>query len=180
MDDDSKDLYYMGSDFDLNSNEAEGLYWSNLRNVWPIINGNTCSMIPVSFSDEYILYTIPILLNGEKTNLRMTYDYATNTYTIDGSWDGIDSSGMSSKEIRKLKDGDKIVFLFDYTDIDTNKTETFEFGGFTVDGTPVVEEAALFDSTFYYQFEITDLFGKTYQSDFVAISVKDGKHTILK
>ena len=29
------------------------------------------------------------------------------------------------------------------------------------------------------QLEITDLFGKTYQSDFIAISVKDGKLAII-
>jgi len=179
-DDDRTELYFLGSDFDLNSDDANGMFWSNFRNVWPTINENTCSMIPLSFNDDSILYTVPIQLNGKQTNLRMTYDCKDASYTIHGTWDGIDDTGMSDKEIRKLKKGDVIEFLFTYTDLDTEESEIFNFGGFTVDDDIVVEEASLFDSTFYYQFEITDIFGKKYQSDFVAISVKDGIATIMK
>ena len=177
---DSTEFYFLGSDFDLNSDEDNGIYWSNLRNVWPVVNDNICSMIPLSFSDDYILYTVPILLNGTRTNLRMTYDCIDSTYAIHGTWDGIDDSGMSDKEIRKLEDGDVIEFLFCYTDIETEEYKIFEFGGFTVNGEVTVEEASLFDATYYYQFEITDVFGKTYQSDFVAISVADGASVIVE
>ncbi len=180
MDEGSTDLYFLGSDFDVNYDDDDSTFWSNFRNVWPLINNNTCSMIPLSFSDDYILYTVPILLNEETTNLRMTYDYGTESYTIHGVWDGIDDSGMSGKEIRKLKNGDVIKFLFSYTNIETEEYVTFEFGGFTVDGDIVVEEADLFDSTYYYQFEITDIFGQKYLSDFVAISVVDGVATFIE
>lgn len=179
-DDEANSLNYLGSDYDLNADTEAGVHWSNFRNVWPIINDSTCSMTPLYFDDDYILYTVPILLNGEQTNLRMSYSYASNSYTIHGAWNGIDQSGMSSKEIRQLKDGDEIEFLFTSIDLESGEVETFAFGGFTVQGDPVVEEATLFDCTYYYQFEVKDIFGNTYQSDFIAISVTDGNLTIVK
>ncbi len=179
-DDENNSLNYLGSDYDLNADEDAGIYWSNFRNVWPIINDNTCSMIPLYFNGDYILYTVPILLNGEQTNLRMSYSYESNEYALHGTWQGIDESGMSSKEIRQLEDGDQIEFLFTAIDLESGELEVFEFGGFTVDGDPVVEEATLFDSTYYYQFEVTDIFGNTYQSDFIAISVQDGQLIVIE
>lgn len=180
LDDENNSLNYLGSDYDLNVDEDAGLYWSNFRNVWPIISDNTCSMIPLFFNGDYILYTVPILLNGEQTNLRMSYSYESNAYSLHGTWDGIDESGMSSKEIRQLEDGDQIEFLFTAIDLESGEVEVFEFGGFTVEGDPVVEEATLFDSIYYYQFEVTDIFGNTYQSDFIAISVIDGQQTVIE
>lgn len=180
LDEEANSLNYLGSDYDLNADAEAGVYWSNFRNVWPIINDNTCSMTPLYFGDDYILYTVPILLNGEQTNLRMSYSYASNSYTVHGTWDGIDEFGMSSKEIRQLADGDKIEFLFTSIGLETGEVETFAFGGFTVHGDPVVEEATLFDCTYYYQFEVTDIFGNSYQSEFIAISVADGNLTIVE
>ncbi len=178
MDDDSNELYFMGSDYDVNFDYDKGIVWDNFRTVWPVINGNTCSMIPISFDENTIVYTVPIKLNGSETNLRMTYSYDDASYTVNGTWDGIDESGMSAKEIRPLQNGDVIEFMFTYMNIDTEEVETFAFGGFTVDGEIEVKEMTLFDTTFYYEFEVEDLFGRTYNSDFVAIKVADGVATI--
>lgn len=70
-DDGGETLLFLGSDNDLNYDEESGHYWDNFRNVWPIINDQTCSMIPVDWNEEYINYTVPIKLNGQETNLRM-------------------------------------------------------------------------------------------------------------
>ena len=56
-------------------------------------SGN-CSMVPVSFDDDFIIYTVPIMLNGTETNLRMTYSYIDNSYTINGIWDGIEEENV--------------------------------------------------------------------------------------
>lgn len=179
LDEESESLLFLGSDYDLNSEETGTKYWDNFRNVWPTINGETCSMLPLEWGEDYILYTVPIRLNGIDTNLRMTYHYANASYEVIGSWDGIDSdTGMSSREVRKLKNGDKVEFVFNAFYLDSGEAYQFTYGGFTVDGDVVVEEANLFDAEFYYQYEVTDLFGESYTSDFAIIKSKNGEITV--
>ena len=45
MYEDSPELYYLGSDYDVNYNDDTMVVWDNFRNVWPLINGNICSMV---------------------------------------------------------------------------------------------------------------------------------------
>lgn len=179
LDEESNSLNFLGSDFDLNSNEEGTTYWDNFRNLWPIINDNTCSMLAVDFGEDYILYTVPVTVNGEETNLRMIYHYATESYKIVGTWDGIDSeTGMSSRNVGQLADGDVVEFLFGSADLTSGEGSIFAHGGFTVNGQPVVEEATLFDGTFYYQYEITDIFGNIHESDFAILTSQNGEITV--
>lgn len=179
LDEESNSLLFLGSDYDLNSNDEGSVYWDNFRNVWPVINGNTCSMLPLEWGEDYILYTVPILLNGEPTNLRMTYYYEDSSYKVIGTWDGIDSeTGVSSREVRRLQTGDKVEFSFGAAYLDTEEGYRFEYGGFTVDGDIVVEEAELFDAQFYYQYEVTDIFGNVHTSDFAVINSENGDITV--
>jgi len=177
-DDNGETIFFLGSDYDLNYDEETGVYWDNFRNVWPVINGETISMLPLDQGENYISYTVPIMLNGEETNLRMTYDFESHAYSVLGTWDGIDENGMSSKEIRHLVDGDEVVFLFNASDYGSDEVYTIEFGGFTVNGDVVVEEYTLFDGTFFYEYEMTDIFGRVYTSDMAIITSLDGEITI--
>ncbi len=179
QDDESKSLWYLGSDFDINQNDEGTRYWDNYRNVWTIINDNLCTMRALSFTDDYILYTVPVQVNGKPTNLRMLYHRDTAQYEVIGTWDGIDSgTGMSSREVRKLQDGDSVAFVFEAYDLDTGKDASFVGGGFTVNGPVIAEEATLFDGVYYYQYEITDIFGRTYQSDFAVMKSLGGEITV--
>ena len=86
---------------------------------------------------------------------------------------------MSSRDVKKLKDGDVVDFVFDAADLKTGEDASFVGGGFTNASGPVVaEEATLFDGTYYYEYEITDIFGNTYTSDFAIITVVNGEMTV--
>jgi hypothetical protein len=136
-------------------------------------------MVALGFTDDYILYTVPVQVNGEATNLRMLYHNATGEYEVIGTWDGIDSeTGMSSREVKKLQDGDLVEFVFDAADLTTGEDASFVGGGFTVSGPVIAEEATLFDGIYYYQYEITDIFGNTYQSDFAVLESRNGEITV--
>jgi hypothetical protein len=179
QDDESSSIWYLGSDFDINQNDEGTQFWDNYRNTWTIINDNLCAMVALGFTDDYILYTVPVQVNSEPTNLRMLYHLDTAEYEIIGTWDGIDSdTGMSSREVKKLQDGDLVEFLFNATDLTTGESSSFVGGSFTVSGPVIAEEAALFDGVYYYQYEITDVFGKTYQSDFSVINTANGEMTV--
>ena len=179
QDDESNSLWYLGSDFDINQNDEGTQFSDNYRNVWTIINDNLCMMVALGFTDDYILYTVPVQVNGEATNLRMLYHNATGEYEVIGTWDGIDSeTGMSSREVKKLQDGDLVEFVFDAADLTTGEDASFVGGGFTVSGPVIAEEATLFDGIYYYQYEITDIFGNTYQSDFAVLESRNGEITV--
>lgn len=186
QDEETHSLWYLGTDFDVNEAEAgvddsgdTARFWDNCRNTWTIINDNLCMMVALSFTDDYILYTVPVQVNGEPTNLRMLYHRDRDEYEVLGTWDGIDAeTGMSSRDVKKLKDGDVVDFVFDAADLKTGEDASFVGGGFTVSGPVVAEEATLFDGTYYYEYEITDIFGNTYTSDFAIITVVNGEMTV--
>lgn len=179
QDDESRTLWYLGSDFDITQNDSGTQFQDNYRNVWTIINDQLCMMVALGFTDDYILYTVPVQVNGADTNLRMLYHMDTGEYEILGTWDGIDpESGMSSRDVKKLADGDRVDFIFDAADLTTGEDVSFIGSGFTVSGPVIAEEATLFDGTYYYQYELTDIFGITYESDFAVITVEDGEMTI--
>lgn len=109
----------------------------------------------------------------------MLYHNDTAEYEVIGTWDGIDSeTGMSSREVRKLQDGDLVEFVFEAYDLTTGEDASFVGSGFTVSGPVIAEEAILFDGVYYYQYEITDIFGNTYQSDFAVMESLGGEITV--
>lgn len=179
LDDETNSLWYLGTDFDVNSDDSGTLFWDNYRNTWTIINDNLCMMVALSFTDDYILYTVPVLVNGNYTNLRMIYHIESGDYEIIGTWDGIDSeSGMASREVKQLQNGDVVEFVFDAADMQTGEDASFVGGGFTVNGPVVAEEATLFDGTYFYEYEITDIFGNVYTSDLATLYSQNGNITV--
>ncbi|MEA5041862.1 MAG: clostripain-related cysteine peptidase [Oscillibacter ruminantium] len=179
QDDESGELWYLGSDFDVNQDDMGTRFWDNYRNTWTIINDCLCMMVALNFTDEYILYTVPVQVNGEDTNLRLLYHMDSGVYEVIGTWDGVDAqSGMASRDVRKLQDGDTVDFVFDAADLNTGEDTSFVAEGFTVSGPIIAEEAVLFDGTYYYEYELTDLFGNVYTSDLAVLTVENGEMTI--
>ncbi|MEF9853825.1 MAG: hypothetical protein RR787_07580, partial [Hydrogenoanaerobacterium sp.] len=169
----------LGSDYDVNMSDDGKKYWDNFRNVWTIIGGKLCMMQALSFTDDYILYTVPVRVNGMVTNLRMIYHIGTDKFEVIGTWNGIDGeTGMSSRDVKKLKDGDVVTFTFVAADLKTGKEYEFDGESFTVKGPVIAEEATLFDGDYYYQYAITDIFGKTYESNMAVITSKGGEITV--
>ncbi|MEG1924696.1 MAG: clostripain-related cysteine peptidase [Ruthenibacterium sp.] len=178
-DEETNSLWYLGDDYDVNESDDGTQFWDNFRNVWTTIGGKLCMMDALSFTDDYILYTVPVTVNDRATNLRMMYHNDTGTYEVIGTWDGIDAqSGMSSRTVGKLKDGDVVTFIFTAADLESGEAYEFEGDGFTVDGPVIAEEATLFDGTYYYRYAITDIFGNSYESDMAMMTSTNGEITV--
>ncbi|MEG1972527.1 MAG: hypothetical protein RR315_05140, partial [Oscillospiraceae bacterium] len=179
FDEETNGIWYLGSDYDVNMSDDGTQYWDNFRNVWTIINDNLCMMEALSFADDYILYTVPVKVNNKETNLRMIYHYNTESFEVIGTWDGIDEgTGMSSREIKKLKDGDVVTLTFAAADLTTGEAYEFDGGSFTVNGPVIAEEATLFDGTYYYQYAITDIFGNVHESEMAMMTTNGGEITV--
>ncbi len=145
-------------------------YWFSLPD-----GQNLCIYI-VNETDDFGVYTSPILLNGEETNLRLTIDYSTYEISIDGTWDGIDENGMASRDVYRLSAGDVITPLYDAFSL-SNPDEEFYYQGsdYILKANDVISYGLMDEGDYAYGFYIDDAFGNYYTTDFVTFAVEDGK-----
>ena len=167
----------LGTDNDIDAYWDEGVFFDNFRGVWLTINGVYCSPILIDAQDDYNLYTIPIELNGQSTNLRVMYviesaddDGITGSYQVLGVWDGNDEqTGVAARDIRPLQEGDVILPLFDAYPLSDDQDSVEQWTSDEViagqDGAVTLEELALFDGEYFYAYLLTDIFGQDYESD---------------
>ena len=179
MDYNYNEYLLLGVDNDIAGDWNQGVFVDNFRGVWFTINGCYCAPTLIAETDTYNLYTIPILLNGERTNLRAAnvWDAGGNGhFEVYGAWNGIDSStGMGDRDIIQLKDGDVITLLFDAVNWNTGEITTYGAGSFTVNGGINMQESALFDGDYLYQYTVIDVFGRTTYSDKVIMRCSNGE-----
>lgn len=176
LDSDSDTLYMLGTDNDIYCDWENGIFTDNFRGVWGGIDGNICYMELVGSGDGYNLYSVPILLNGNEYNLRVSYDYAEGIYTILGARKGLDDSGMADKNIRKLKPGDEISLIqyaMSMSD-DESEIEPVITTTFSVSENTTFQETDLGDGTFAMMFEMVDISNNSYSSDVAFFTVEDG------
>lgn len=169
--DGSDRLLYLGFDTDLGIDYDSGKIKDNFRGVWPSIEGQLLNLDVIEETDKYILYTAPIMLNDEETNLRVAWywkgDNGDGYYKIIGTWNGIDRSGKSSRRVEKLKEGDRIALINYYYDNETDEYVEEVGEEFTVTSEePKVKEIDLQAGNYYYCFEIYDVYGGAYISDY--------------
>lgn len=124
------------------------------------------------------IYTAPIYLNDEYTNLKIAqtyYDDGTVTEVL-GTWDGVDEYGAAARNVYQLKNGDIIepcYFAYD--------AETYEYVGdyygapYTYNSNDIFDLDFLEDADYYYSFEIYDYFDNALYTDYVLFGIEDGE-----
>ena len=122
------------------------------------------------------LYSIPILLNGEKYQLRVAYQYDDGAFRILGARQGIEDSGMADRNLRELQPGDRVTLLHYMMTISGDDTEPELYEGETVTVTKdtAFAEQDLGDGTFALCFEMTDQTGESFLSELAWFTVEDG------
>ncbi len=158
----------LGYDNDILHDWENMVFSDNMRGVWPAINGLFCSPTVIAAAERYNIYSIPILLNGEQTNLRAAYIWnadGTGYFKILGTWDGIDNStGMSARGIRKLEMGDEVTPLLLGINWETGEEQYYFYGSFIYEGEAEISEEPLDDGDYLYYFIVRDIFGNTFKS----------------
>ena len=94
------------SDFD------EGLFADLVDGYWPSIDGYPVHTEVVYQGEDYTIYSVPVLLNGEQCNLRVVYDDLKEDYTVLGARKGLSDDGMADKNLIKLKAGDELTLVY--------------------------------------------------------------------
>lgn len=166
----------LGTDNDIVADWENGVFYDNFRGVWGAIDGHLVYM-ELSFEGEgYNLYSVPILLNDEAYNLQVVYDFTEEAWSILGASQGLDESGMVSKELRLLAEGDVITTIWKMASYSgDDEFQMYAADQLTVTAETSFGEAPLFDGSYALIFEMWDANGNYAYSDMVTFDVTDGE-----
>ena len=138
-------------------------------------------MYVVEESEDYTIFSSPIVLNGRETNLRFAYLYGETEddgeWLVLGAWDGIDDeSGQADKEMTEIQKGDVIRPIYIVVDQESGDTAEIKGDKYRVKKNFNITEPKLPEGEYYYNFGIDDLYGSTKYLDLVSFWVnKKGK-----
>lgn len=176
MDEESDMMMLLGSDNDLTADWDNGIFYDNFRGKWGSIDGYIVYMELSYEGEDYNLYSVPILLNGEEYYLQVVYDFITNQWFILGARRGIDENGMASKELRQLQEGDEITTIWLIASVSGDDDfEPYLAETFTVWGDTVFEETELPDGSYAMLYEMRDTMGNYAYSEEVYFDCYGGE-----
>lgn len=170
------EIVCLGEDNYLETDWDQLTFTSNFRGIWLALDGVYLNYSVVESSEEHILFSAPVEVNGKRTNLRFMFiwddDYTGGGYykTI-GLWDGLDENNLADRQITPLKEGDQVTVLRKEVDLQNDVTisNASLSRGETVTIGPsggVIEELSLVDTSQYrYVFIADDIFGNRIYSN---------------
>ena len=169
-------MLLLGTDNDMNADWDTGVFTDNFRGVWGALDGKLVYMELSGESEDYTIFSVPILLNGEGYNLQVVYDLNDETWTILGAAPGLDDSGMASKELRLLKEGDVVTILWKMASVSGDDDfELYTADEVTVTADTAFGEAPLFDGSYSMVFEMRDSAGNYAYSEPVTFDCANGE-----
>ena len=177
VDEASDQMLLLGTDNDMTCDWENGVFSDNFRGVWGSIDGHLVYMELSSESEDYNLYSVPVLLNGEAYNLQVVYDFTDEEWRILGARQGIDDTGMADKELRQLETGDELTILWymDNLSSDEDNLEAYAVETITVTENTAFGECELPDGDYVMMFEMQDAMGNYAYSDGVMFTCEGGE-----
>ena len=176
MDEEDDLMLLLGADNDLIADWDNGVFYDNFRGVWGAIDGCIVYMELSFEGEDYNLYSVPILLNGEEYNLQVAYDFSTEEWSILGATPGLDESGMAAKELRLLEEGDVVTTIWQLASFNGDDDfEMYAADELTVTASTSFGEAPLFDGQYGMLFEMWDAMGNYAWSDLVTFDCANGE-----
>ena len=178
VDEDNDQMMLLGTDNDMDADWDNGVFKDNFRGVWGSIDGNLVYMELSFEGDDYNLYSVPVMLNGEEYNLQVAYDFNGEQWSILGARQGIDDNGMADKELRQLKDGDEITTIWYMAsasgddDFEPYQADTFKYSSNTK-----FSETDLPDGSYAMIFDMHDAMDNHAYSDAVRFDMSGGQIT---
>ena len=173
-DKDSGEFAFIGRYHDIEANWEGGIFKDNFSGRMPRFMSKSVTMRLVRSYEDYDLYSIPVVLNGERSNVRVRYDRDRNDYDIIGAWSGVNENGMVSGSIRKIGMFDRITPLLAVYDEEHKKTEYITDSlGMKLGGG--VRESNIEDGEYIFEYELTDIYGNKRRGTPVRAMASGGK-----
>ncbi len=165
---DEEQYVALGETNDLNIDWESGTFADNFDGYWmSLSDGTLLTTHIVDVTDEYTVYTSPVMLNGNRTNLRIR-QYSDSSTIVEGAWDGIGSNGMAAREIKKLSAGDRITPIYFMADGTEHTEDEYEWK----DG-DTLAYALMTAGDYLYTFNIKDAYGDMYTSGTVTFNIDE-------
>lgn len=156
--------------FDNNVVVEDNKIVDNFGGYWVSIDGYYCAPELVNSNDEYNIYLVPVKYNGEETELCITYSFEDEEYYIVGVYSN--SVNDESSRLMDLEEGDEIIPIFYGSSFTDDGDFSFEGGTIKYSEDLVVEDIELFDGEYIFRFDLTDVFGKHYYSDYYSMEIE--------
>lgn len=173
-------VLYLGSDANVKADWEKGTFTDNFDGTWMMLEGNPVYVEVTAEEEDYILYSVPIKLNGVRCNLEIAYNYDSNNYKILGARRKYSDKNMADKNLIKLKKGDKITTLHYGMTISGNDEDftEVEVDTFTLkNDKPVFADEEVGDGEYIYCFEFVAPNNESATSEFVNFTIKDNTIT---
>lgn len=163
----------LGITSDVYMNWETGTAVDNFDGQWFCFeDGQPLAVYLLEECDGYDIFTSPVLVNYEETNIRFCWDYEHDEITVLGLWDGVDDNGCCSRGGRALEPDDVIVPLYYSYSAKDGSESLYSGDEFTYYGYGCISFNYLPDGDFRYGFIIEDVFGNTYETDSVGFSIE--------
>lgn len=149
---------------------------SNFRGVSLALDGHRLFCSAVSSNSDYITFIAPIMLNGERTNLRFVFVWDrtmfNNGYFMPvGTWNAFDENGLPDNDIIPLKEGDRVQVITDTVLTGKETVENFSEEFVIGSNGGEITEKPLDGKEYQYIFVATDIFGNTFTSDMATLEM---------
>ena len=173
---DGADLIALGETYDVYGDWDTGEFADGFDGNWlSLPDGQNLNLTVEGTTDDYIIYTSPIMLNGTECYLRVRQNFDDGATRVEGAWSGVSENGAVDRGVTKIKRGDKIVPLYKAFSADENVTESsYEGETYPVDTKGLtVDYSYLPSGTYLYGFCIEDAFGDFFLSDNAQFTIDD-------
>lgn len=157
----------LGYDEKCDSQWESGIFTYNSSRI-PMLGGHFVTMRYIGWGGNYKIYSIPAMINGVQTNIRVARSETTDTYEVLGAWKGIDSaSGKADRILRKVKFPDKIQPVMHAYDGSYNLGKSF-FAGI---GGINMKNKKIPNGTYLLEYSIKDIYGNYLHNEAVSLDV---------
>lgn len=154
---------HLGSDNVAQFNDAGDLLVTFDDNSWVAIDGHIVSFFAEQSQDPNVSKgSVPAMVNGEEANLILVW--SGDSASVAG-YERVYDTGVASRGLIALKDGDTIELIGDYYTYDEEYDDQYIFDSFIINGTPVVsyEDVGEGDCLVYYS--LHDIYQNTYWTE---------------
>lgn len=167
----NNEVTVFGDDIDMDQDWDNGIFRDNFNGTWPALDGHIVFLETTADLEDYNYYSIPVILNGIKSNIEALYDFKAEKYVVLGAR-RINPAGMPDKNLIKLKSGDKITTLMQKMNNGEQDTSEVQVETFALSKNWELNDQELPDGTYAYMFSMSDIQGNEALSDVSFIKIK--------
>lgn len=166
----------LNTDEKYDSQWDSGIFTYN-ASKFPALDGKISTVRYIGWGGNYKIYTIPVLINGEQTNLRVAHSDASDSYEVIGAWSGIDSvTGKADRTLKRIKFFDRItpVLVSDDGSLVLGKRFITGFGG------AKVKDKKPGKGLYQLQYTIEDIYGNIMTAPIANLDISSGGRNIYQ